>query len=80
MSPATPPLVGRRVKNVLEIDFERLYSISGATTETEHLAFVPTEPFLTQLVQSCTQHQLVTTVTRSVLYPRTLAPRSEKQK
>ena len=32
---------------------------------SEHLAFVPTEPFLTQLVQSCTQ-QLVTTV-RSVL-------------
>ena len=62
-----------------EIDFERLYCISGATTETEveHLAFVPTEPFLTKLVQSCTQ-QLVTTV-KSVLY-RTLAPRSEKQK
>ena len=78
-SAATPPLVGKRVKNVWEIDFERLYCISGATAETEVFrapCFCSDRAVLTQLVQSCTQ-QLVTTG-RSVLY-RTLAPRSEKQ-
>ena len=77
-SPATPPLVGKRVKNVWEIDFERLYCSSGATAETEVFrapCFCSDRAVLTQLVQSCTQ-QLVTTG-RSELY-RTLAPRSEK--
>ena len=46
---------------------------------SEHLAFVLSEPFLTQLVQSCTQQLVTTVIYRSVLY-RTLAPRSEKQK
>ena len=75
-SPTTPPLVGRRVKNGWEIDFERLYCISGATTETEVFrgsCFCSDRAVLTRLVQSYTQ-QLVTMVRSG-----DLAPRSEKR-
>ena len=49
-------LVGRRVKNVLEKG--KLCSLEPRPKQrySENLAFVPTEPFLTRLVQSYTQH------------------------